>query len=218
MIRVGLTGGVCTGKTTVAEMFSRLGSPVISADDVVHRLLKEEEEVKAAVVSIFGKEVLAQDGCVDRGKLAGIVFTDGRRLRQLTDLLHPRVRLEMRRFFEEREKAGQEQVCVAEVPLLIEGGALELYDVIVVVKANYENQLRRFCQRGGKTRSDLDRRIANQMNMDEKVKFADYVIENDGSVEKTFEQVKNVYDRIRVEGKPRRRGLRGSRDASKTRN
>ncbi len=185
-------------------MLSRLGAQVVSADRIVHHLLREDEELKSAVVSNFGERVLAADGSVDREKLAGIVFRDRESLAKLTDLLYPRVRLEITRVFEEARGRGEHDVCVAEVPLLIEGGALDLYDVIIVVTANYRNQSRRYFQRGGKSRSDLDRRIRNQMDLAEKVKFADYVVDNDGTLEHTFEQVKKIYERIRLgNGQPR---------------
>jgi dephospho-CoA kinase len=195
-MRVGLTGGCCTGKTTVAEMFSQLGAKVIGADQIVHRLLSEDPEVRSRVISAFGNEVLAADGAIEREKLAGIVFADKESLGRLTDLLYPKVRAEIKRVFEEAGRSGAHRVCVAEVPLLIEGGALDLYDVIVVVSANYENQLERFFGRGGTSKADLDRRIANQMALAEKVKIADYVIDNNGTVSDTFEQVRNVYEDI----------------------
>lgn len=197
MIRIGLTGGCCTGKSTVAEMFSRLGAEILSADEIVHRLLTEDEEIKSAVVAAFGARVLGKDASIDRDQLASIVFRDKDSLRRLTNLLYPKVRLKIRRFFEEKEREGRYEIAVAEVPLLIEGGAMELYDIIVVVKANYQSQLTRFLRRGG-TKADLDRRITHHMDMAQKVKLADCVIENDGSVEETFQQVKTVYQKIRL--------------------
>ena len=193
LIRVGLTGGCCTGKSTVAEMFSRLGAEVVSADHIVHRLLREDDEARSSVVSIFGEEVLATDGSVDRNKLADVVFKDKQKLASLTRVLYPRVRLEIRRVFEQIENRKDRHVCVAEVPLLLEGGSRELYDEVIVVTASYPNQVARFFQRGGNSKQDLDRRIANQMDLAEKVKLADYVIDNDGSFEQTFEQVKKLY-------------------------
>ncbi len=198
MIRVGLTGGCCTGKSTVAEMFSRVGAEVVSADRIVHRLLREDEEVKTGVLAAFGEGVLANDGSIDRGKLAAIVFTDNLSLTRLTAVIHPKVWREMARLFEEVERRGAHEICVAEVPLLIEEGAIHLYDVVVVVTAGYRNQLARFLQGGGKSKEDLDRRIANQMDLAEKVKLADYVIDNDGSPEQTFAEVKNIYENIRL--------------------
>jgi dephospho-CoA kinase len=199
LIRVGLTGGCSTGKSTVASMFSRLGAEVINADDIVHKLLRENDRVKSAVVSLFGEEVRAADGSVNREKLAQIVFTDRNKLKQLTDLLYPKVRYEIQRFFNTARRQAGSDICVAEVPLLIEGGALHLYDVIVVVNATYQNQLKRFLEKGGKSKADLDKRIANQMDMTEKLKLADYVINNDGSIEQTFNQVKTVYNSIRLQ-------------------
>jgi dephospho-CoA kinase len=141
--------------------------------------------------------VMAPDGSVDREKLAGIVFSDKKSLSALTGLLYPGVKSEIRRVFEDAARQGEHEVCVAEVPLLIEDGELDMYDFIVVVRAKYENQLRRFLQRGGTSAADLDRRIANQMDLAEKVKYADAVVENDGSIEETFQQVKDIFQEIR---------------------
>ena len=196
MIRVGLTGGCGSGKSTVADMFSPLGVPVISADVIVHRLLSEDEEVTSAVVSLFGGGLLRTDGAIDRRALADIVFGDRQNLKRLTDILYPRVRAEVQSFFEEMGRQKKFPVAIAEVPLLIEGGALHLYDVIVVVSATYENQLKRFLKKGG-TKADLDRRIRNQLDMAEKEKFADYVVNNNGSAEQTFEQVKEILGDLR---------------------
>ncbi len=196
MTRVGLTGGCCTGKTTVARMFSSLGAKVINADDIVHTLLRDDDQVKSAVVSAFGEQLLAADGSIRRDKLADTVFNDRQRLKELTDLLYPRVRLEIERFFQKSDGKDPRRISIAEVPLLIEGGALDLYEVIIVVTASYQNQLKRFLQKGGKTKSDLDRRIQNQMDLAQKVKSADHVIANDGSLEETFKQVKSVYDSL----------------------
>ncbi|NQT84277.1 dephospho-CoA kinase [bacterium] len=198
MIRVGLTGGCCTGKSTVAEMFSRLGAEIVSADDIVHRLLREEGEIRSGVVSVFGEGVLARDGSIDRGKLAGLVFNDKQSLTSLTDLLYPRVKHEIKRLFAEVESRRAHEICVAEVPLLIEEGTLDLYDVILVVRSSYSNQLTRFLERGGTSREDLDRRIANQMDLSQKEKLANYVVDNDGSLEQTFQQVKDIYENLRL--------------------
>ncbi len=199
MIRVGVTGGCCTGKSTVANMFSRLGAEVVSADAIVHRLLREDDDVTSAVASHFGDDLQRADGSIDREKLAQIVFTDKNKLRQLTDLLHPKVIREIERFFGSVQREGRSDICVAEVPLLVEAGLLHLYDIIVVVNATYQNQLKRFLEKGGRDQADLDRRIENQMDVTEKLKFAHYVINNDGSIEETFRQVKTVYDSIRCQ-------------------
>ena len=206
MIRVGLTGGCCTGKSTVGEMFSRLGAEIVSADRIVHRLLREDEEVSSSIVATFGDEVLVENGSIDRAKIAAVAFTDKASLAHLTRLLYPKVRLEIKRAFDEAEVRGLHDACVAEVPLLFEGGALDLYHVVVVVKASYRSQLTRFLQRGGKSKQDLDRRISNQMDLAQKARLADYVIDNDGSFSRTFEQVKKTYQAILFQGCCQRRG------------
>jgi dephospho-CoA kinase len=180
-----------------------MGAEVVSADDVVHRLLREDAEVKSAVGSIFGPRVVAADGSVDRKKLADEVFDDAESLKRLTNLLHPKAKVEIERRFGEVAERGEHEVCVAEVPMLVEEGSLEMYDVIVVVRASYKNQLDRFLRTGGK-KADLDRRIRNQADLSEKIKVADFVVDNDGGVEETFRQVEGIYRDICLRGRGRR--------------
>ncbi len=193
MIRVGLTGGICTGKTTVARMFRKLGAPVISADTVVHSLLKKNNSIKNKLIKTFGKEIVSNAGDISRQQLADTVFHDEKKLKRLTAILYPEVRNTIQKKFSDYEKANRYPVTVAEVPMLIEGGALHLYDVIIVVTASYENQLKRSLKKGGISKKNLNDRIKHQMDLREKIKYADYVIDNDGAKVTTLEQVKKIW-------------------------
>jgi dephospho-CoA kinase len=191
VIHVGLTGGLCTGKSTVAAMFADLGAPVIDADAVVHELLAGDPDVRRRVVETFGDAVTDADGAIDRAKLARIAFGDKERIARLTGILYPAVRARIGRWFAE-QKANGAPAAIAEVAMLYEGGATAIYDVIVVVTAERAAQLERFVGRGG-TPDDFAARLAHQWPLEQKEKNADYIINNNGSREATRDQVKHLW-------------------------
>jgi dephospho-CoA kinase len=195
MIRVGLTGGYCTGKTTVTRMFMDLGAPTVNADVIVHGLLSTDGDVIEAVSRTLGKGILNDEGAVDRGKVAQIVFNDKRALSSLTGILYPVVRRKITDWFEERLREQRHPAAIAEVSMLIEGGALSLYDEIVLVLASREVQCER-CITRGIPLEEFNRRIANQMPVEEKVRFADHVIDNSGGLDRTREQVLEVWRQL----------------------
>ena len=192
MIHVGLTGGLCTGKSTVASMFAELGAPVIDADAVVHELLAGDPAVQRRVVEAFGEGVRGGDGSIDRGKLAAAAFGDKASIATLTGILYPAVREWIAGWFTEQKEDGA-PAAIAEVSMLYEGGATHIYDVIVVVTADPAAQLERFITRGG-TPEDFSARLRHQLALDEKVKKADYVINNNGMRETTREQVEDLWE------------------------
>ena len=196
MIKVGLTGGYGTGKSTVTRMFSELGAPTISADDIVHSLLSDDEQVISKVADIFGRDILIPDGAVDRKKAADIVFDDEASLASLTDILYPIVRQKITGWFDERLKEEKHTAAIADVSMLIEGGALELYDRIVLVTTDSEVQRAR-CLAEGISPDEFTRRVRNQTPLEEKIRFADYVIDNNGILEETRKQVLEVWDKLR---------------------
>jgi len=196
MIKIGLTGGYCGGKTTVAKMFQQLGAARICADEIVHDLLRNENKVIGEIVAEFGPEVTDPDGQIIRGRLADIVFEDADLKKKLEAIVHPMVMKEIRKRFSDCKKSGHYPAAVADVPLLLEQGSLTLYDTIIVVYAGYHDRLKRFMAKGGDSREQFDRREKWQMNLDEKTKRADYVIDNSGPTEKTHDQVIDVWNKI----------------------
>lgn len=192
MIHVGLTGGLCTGKSTVASMFAELGAPVMDADAVVHQLLEGDPGVQRRVVEAFGEGVRASDGSIDRAKLAGAAFGDKASIARLTGILYPAVREWIAGWFAE-QKADGAAAAIAEVSMLYEGGATHIYDVIVVVTAEPAAQLERFVARGG-TPEDFNARLRHQLALDEKMKQADYIINNNGTREAAREQVEDLWE------------------------
>jgi dephospho-CoA kinase len=191
VIHVGLTGGLCSGKSSVAAMFAELGAPVIDADAVVHELLANDETVRRGVVEAFGEAVRAADGSIDRAGLAAAAFGDEAKLGALTSVLYPAVRERLARWFFEQKARGA-PAAIAEVSMLFEGGARHLYDVTVVVSADRATRLARFVARGG-TPEAFEARVRHQWPLDEKEKQADYVIENNGTREATREAVTRLW-------------------------
>lgn len=194
MLKVGLTGSIGTGKSTVEEIFRKLGAYTIDADKIVHNLL-EKPEIIEKIRQAFGDGVI-KDGKVDRKKLAQIVFSEYEKKKVLESILHPEVFKEIQRFFKEIEKKDPCAVVIADVPLMIETGSYKNYDVVVVVYAPKELQLKRLIQKG-MSKEEAFSRINAQMDIEEKKKYADIIIENTGTIEELKEKVKNVYKRLK---------------------
>lgn len=197
MIHIGLTGGLCTGKSTVAAMFAELGAPVVDADAVVHELLAADPTVRQRVLETFGEAVCAENGSVDRAKLAAAAFGDKEKIAALTGVLYPAVRERIGRWFA-RQKNNGAPAAIAEVSMLYEGGATHLYDVIIVVSADRATQLARFVERGG-TPDEFNARLQHQWPLEQKQKEASYTINNNGTREATREQVVRLWDALRKE-------------------
>ncbi|MBK3332004.1 dephospho-CoA kinase [Persephonella atlantica] len=191
MLKIGLTGSIGTGKTTVADIFKRLGAYVISADEIVHRLL-EREDIKEKIREKFGN-VFTSDGKVDRKKLAQIIFDDEKKRKELEGILHPLVFREIERFFEKVREKDPKAVVVAEVPLMIETGSYKNYDMVIVVYAPEDIQLQRLIKKG-LSKEEAKKRIKAQMPIDEKIRYADIVIENTGSLKELEKEVKEIYE------------------------
>ncbi|WP_457625578.1 dephospho-CoA kinase [Persephonella sp.] len=195
MLKVGLTGSIGTGKSTVSKIFERLGAYVIDADKVVHGLLKRKD-IKEKIRKEFG-DVFTEEGEIDRKKLAKIVFTDAEKKKKLEGILHPEVFKEIQKFFEEVEKKDPDAIAVAEIPLLIETGNYKNYDTVIVVYAPEQIQIERLTKKG-MSKDEAVKRIKSQLPIDEKVKYADFVIYNTGSVEQLEKEVENVYKKLKA--------------------
>lgn len=191
MLRIGLTGGLGTGKSTIARMFAELGWPVIDADAVVHQLLGAGTPTTAEVITAFGPEVRAPDGSIDRRRLGALIFSDAAQRKQLESIVHPVVCAEM-----ERQAAAlakkEAKVCLLDIPLLFESGYDWQLDAILVVACDPITQRARCREKFGWTDEEARRRIATQLPMTEKVKRATHVIENSGSFEATRAQVADL--------------------------
>ncbi|HEY8417012.1 MAG TPA: dephospho-CoA kinase [Limnochordales bacterium] len=194
-IVIGLTGGIASGKSTVAAMFAELGAAVVSADEIAREVVEPGEPALEEIRTVFGPEVLLPDGRLDRRRLGAIVFADPERRRRLEAILHPRIRARMRERIEAAAGAGRP--VVAEIPLLFESPpSRALVDVTVVVYVDREQQLARLVARDGLSPAEAEARLAAQLPLEEKARLADYVIDNRGGLEHTRAQVRRVWEEL----------------------
>ncbi len=193
----GLTGGVASGKSTVARMFAELGAKVIDADRIGHELLRAPLPAYQEVVRRFGKEVLDASGEVDRRRLGAIVFAEAEKLRELNAILHPRIIARIEELAEQAHAQEPHAVILVDAALIYEAGIGGRFTRMIVAWCQPEQQLERVITKPGLSREEAERRIAAQMPTDEKRRLADYVIDTSGSMEKTREQVKALYPELR---------------------
>jgi dephospho-CoA kinase len=201
MLRVGLTGGVACGKSTVAKMFAALGAEVVDADEIVHELYAQGEPVYNELVKRFGAEILRPDGEIDRTRLATAAF-DGGRVEELNRIVHPAVVRRQEQWMYEVGSKQHQAIAMVEAALILEAGAKGRFDKIVVVTCRPEQKAARYAGRTGlpepAARAEVDRRTQAQMPDDEKVRRADYIIDNSGSLEMTRQQVEKTYAELKA--------------------
>ena len=193
MLVVGLTGGICSGKSTVAAMFKRMGAVVIDADRVAHELQSPGQSLFETIVSAFGCGGLGEDGRIDRRKLGAIVFADPEARARLEEILHPAIVEECERRIQQAEASGA-AVCILDAALLIESGRHARFDMMILVDASEAVQLDRLMSRMGLSREEALQRIRSQMSTEEKRRHAGFVIQNSGPLEETDRQVKVVWE------------------------
>ena len=177
MILVGLTGGVATGKSTVAKMFKQCGAVVIDADQLARDVVKPGKPAWREIVTLFGKTILNQDRSLNRQALGSIVFRNPKKRRQLEHIIHPRVAREQQRLMRRVAKRKPRAVVIYEVPLLFEASVDRRVDTIVVVTAGRETQIARLKKRNGLSRAEALRRISSQMPLTKKIQQADHVLD-----------------------------------------
>ena len=185
-IIVGITGGIACGKTTVSDLLAAKGAIPINADEIGHQLLKADSPVINLLTEAFGREILEETGDVSRKKLGAIVFNDKAARKRLNSILHPLIIQRSRARARQLVSADPHCIVLLDAPLLIEAGAYDTVDLIVVVTASAKTQLKRTLERSiaqGRplTESEIQARIDAQMPLTEKVKYADVVIENEGT-------------------------------------
>jgi dephospho-CoA kinase len=188
---IGLTGGIASGKSTVAKMLLELGIPVIDADQIAREVVEIGEEAYLQIVEKFGEEILHDDKTIDRAKLGAIVFNDEEKRKLLNSIVHPAVRKKMLEQKEQYVKKG-EKTIVLDIPLLFESNLTHLVDKIIVVYVDDHIQLERLMARNCFSKEEAEARIKAQMPLKEKAAKADAVIDNNGTMEQTKEQLLNI--------------------------
>lgn len=210
MLRIGLTGGIASGKSTVSRMLRELGAPVIDADAIVHALQEPGGPAYGPIVAAFGPSVVGPDGRLDRRALARQVFADPDCRRRLEAIVHPLVAAEMERELAAYARAGRPAV-VLDVPLLFEAGLDRQVDQIWVVYVDPETQVRRLRERDGLTEAEARQRLAAQWPLNEKAARAHVVIDNRGDLAATRAQVEAAWARV-LEAAGRGPGGQGAGD------
>lgn len=196
MLRVGLTGGIACGKSTVAACMRELGCHVLDADRLARALTEPGQPAYHEIVREFGADILRGDGAIDRSRLAAIVFADRRKLERLNAIVHPRVIAELQRELDTLERNEPGAIAVVEAPLLIEAGYHKQLDRLVVVWCRPEQQIERLLARGV-SRVEAEQRIAAQMDLDRKRALADHQIDCSGSLDDTRRQVRELVEALR---------------------
>ncbi len=194
---VGLTGGIASGKSTVAKILTELGAAIVDADILSREVVAPGHDGWKEIVATFGRDVLQADQNLDRQKLRTLIFNNPDARKQLEAIIHPRVRALAEQRIREQGEAGY-AVVVYEVPLLFEGNLQEWLRPVILVASNVDLQRQRLQRRDGLDASAAQKHIDAQMNLEDKRKLADYVIENDGSLADLESQVRAVLAKIQA--------------------
>lgn len=198
---IGLTGGIASGKSLVARIIEGLGGVVIDADQLAREVVTPGEAAYVAIVNEFGKEILCQDGALDRKALGRIVFSDSLARHRLEGITHPAIARRAEQRLASLREAGT-AVVVYMAPLLIEAGITSRVDEVWVVYVDRETQIQRLMQRDGVSRDEALQRLDAQMPMDQKRGYGKIVIDNRGTPEETERQVREIWEKNVVEGRP----------------
>ena len=188
---IGLTGGIGCGKSLAAQYFSELGALVIDADQLARAAIERGSQGFDEAVSIFGDSIL-KNGDIDRRALGEIIFKDPDAKKKLEGIIHPFVR---QQFEEAVSSLKADETLIQEIPLLVETGAQDRFDLVITVESEIENRISRLRQRGMHI-SEIEGRIAAQATREQRVEIADFLIENDGSEDELLRQVENIWDSL----------------------
>ena len=205
MLKLGLTGGIASGKSAVGEMFVKLGAHLIQADAVAHDLMQPGRPVYDEVVRRFGRDILSTDGSINRSRLAEAAFgTPGGpapRVKELNEIVHPAVVAHENAWMEEIRRRDPNAMVIVEAALILESGSAGRFDRLIVVTCGPEQRVQRFAHRLGisenAARVEVTRRMAAQIPDEEKIKAADFVIDNSGSLAATEAQVQQIFHAVR---------------------
>jgi len=195
---VGLTGGIVSGKSTVALMFKDLGAKIVDADKLGHSVILPHKPAWEKIVKIFGKDILQNDLTIDREKLGKIVFANQSLLKKLNDITHPEITKIIKKEIDslKNKTYNQKKILIIDAALIYEAKIDRLMDKIIVVYIDEDEQIKRLIKRNNLSKDEALQRIKSQMPMKEKVKMADYVIDNSNSLDKTKKQVEKIWKNL----------------------
>lgn len=194
---VGLTGGMGSGKTTVAQLFKALGAYTLDADEICRSLVETEKPAWREVVDLLGKGILRDDHTLDRRKVADIVFKDPEKKKALEAILHPRVMEEEQAIFRDILKSDPRALVIIDAALLIESENYRKVDKVIVIACDEKTQLDRIMAKKTFSREDAQRRLQQQMPLEEKIQFADYVVHNDSELSELKKKVEGLFHQLK---------------------
>ena len=199
MLVVALTGGIATGKSIVAKTLQNLGCYLHHADQIAHQIMEPEKPAWKKIVSHFGEEILNPDKTVNRKKLGTFVFNNEKERNFLNQLIHPLVLEEKKKIIDKLRKDGRYKIFVSEAALTIESGYREFFDKIIVVYCSEEIQIKRLMERDNISREVAQRKIGSQMSSEEKLKYADYIIDSSDTIQSTVKQTEKVFSNLMLD-------------------
>ena len=193
---VGLTGGMGSGKTTVGNLFKALGAYILDADEICRSLVEPGKPAWQEIVDLLGNEFVRNDQTLDRRKIADIVFKDPEKKKALEAILHPRVMEEEQVLYEKILKKNPKALVIIDAALLIESENYRKVDKVIVIACDEETQLRRIMAKNMFSREDAQRRLQQQMPLEEKIKFADFVLHNDSGLPELEKKVEGLFHQL----------------------
>lgn len=193
MLKIGITGGIGCGKSAVCRLLEQNGIPIIQADLVARELMETHPKIRSQIKAAFGDEIYLPDGKLDRKRLAEIIFNDEAAKLRINRIVHPHVIAYQKDRLEQLAQTGKYHFAGVEAALIFEARTESQFDVIVVVAASEQTVIQRLMQRDGLSREEISKRIAAQMPLSEKIKRADIVIYNDGSLDELNHKVKRLF-------------------------
>ncbi len=199
MMIVALTGGIASGKSVVAEVLEELGCYIHHADKIAHDLMEPEKPAWKKIVAHFGKKILNEDKTINRSRLGKIIFSDEKERRFLNELIHPLVLEKKKEVSSRLEKEGHYNIFISEAALTIEAGFADFFDKIIMTYCKKEVQKKRLMERDGISRKQTMKIIKSQMQPQEKMKYADYIIDTSSSLQSTVEQTERVYRNLMMD-------------------
>ena len=201
MLKVGLTGGLASGKSTVGDMFVRLGAHLVKADEIAHQLMSPGHDVYDRVIANFGPEILDADGTINRPKLADKAFPTGR-IEELNSIVHPAVIAAQEAWMEQQFHRDRKIVAIVEAALILESGSYKRFDRIITVVSSLDQKIERYARRHHldftAAKAEVERRMKAQATDEAKIKVSDYVVDNSGPLHETELQVERIWGELQL--------------------
>lgn len=197
MLKVGLTGGLASGKSFVGATLAELGCHLLKADELGHAVLAPGGEAHDEVVRAFGREIVGEDGAIDRRALGALVFDQPEKLAQLSGLVHPHVIAREERWMKEIGAREPDAIAIVEAAILVETGSYRRFDRLVLAVCRREQQIERAMKRDHLTREEVEQRLDRQMSLNEKRKYAHFVVDTSGEKADTVKEVRALYEELR---------------------